>query len=129
MRRFFLAIAATRVTAPGMLVARELHLVAGEWESPPLIVACRPSLRRRGLRPRAAGRALLMAGSSAHSFGMAEPLRVVGIGAEGRILSSVWLAPSRVVWIRGSRWILELPATHPPPPHGASVRGVASTLA
>ena len=57
---------------------------------------------------------------------MAEPIRVVGIDGAGRVMSTRLLEPARVVWIRGSRWIVEMPAAHPAPPRGALVTGVAS---
>jgi hypothetical protein len=57
-----------------------------------------------------------------HGFGMHESLRVVGIDAGGRVTTSGILTPRRVLWLPGSRWMLELPIEWDMPPHGARLR-------
>lgn len=57
-----------------------------------------------------------------HGFGMHESLRVVGIDGAGRVTTSRVLAPRRLLWLSGSRWMLELPVEWDAPPHGAQLR-------
>jgi len=85
-------------------------VVAGpDWSSGPLLWACTPAERRRGLRPRPRGAGLLLAGRSVHGWGMAEPLRVVSLDAAGRVRRVALLPPGRVFVDAGARWIIELP--------------------
>ncbi|MGH8875337.1 MAG: hypothetical protein ACRDVM_08840 [Acidimicrobiia bacterium] len=97
------------------------------WSSGPVLWADTFRRRWRGLRPRPNGHGLLLPGSSAHGVGMAEPLLVVGVSAEHRVVAVRTLRPGRMVWARGARFLIELPADHPPPPVGARVEIVRRT--
>ena len=50
-----------------------------------------------------------------HSFGMRESVWVVALDAAGATLGVRLLLPGRVLWWRQATWLLELPATEPPP--------------
>ena len=93
--------------------------ITGTWESPPVLRALTFWQRWKGLRPAAAGRALLMKSGSAHGFGMKEPLLVVALDAGGRVLACRILRPGRLVWLPNTAQLLELPGDHPRPPVGA----------
>ncbi|MFH1330602.1 MAG: hypothetical protein ABIJ48_08145 [Actinomycetota bacterium] len=77
-----------------------------------------------GLRPRPHGRGLLLAARSVHSFGMAEPLRVISLDARGRVRRVALLRPGRVFFDRGACWVVELPACRPAPPVGTALQVV-----
>jgi len=98
--------------------------MAAGWRSGPLRVARTRSERFGGLRPRAHGRGLLLAARSVHSFGMAEPLRVISLDAFGRVRRVARLLPGRVFFDPGARWVVELPAGRPAPPVGMALQVV-----
>jgi hypothetical protein len=76
-------------------------------------------MRRRGLIPRAEGRALLIRCRLVHSLGMDEPITIVGIDASGRVTATAVLRPRRVRLLRGASWTLELPYVEPVPGRGS----------
>lgn len=67
------------------------------------------SERLRGLAGAASLPALLIDTSSVHTLGMTAPIGVVGIDGHMRVVASRVVPPNRVVWLRGSRLILEVP--------------------
>jgi uncharacterized membrane protein (UPF0127 family) len=69
----------------------------------------------------------MIGGSVVHSFGMQETLRVVGIDRHGRVVSCLLLEPHRLARLRGTAWVLELPAGEPYPVPGSALRVSAST--
>ena len=98
-------------------------MVAGpEWSSGPLLWARTHRARWRGLRPRAQGRGLLLAGRSVHGRGMKETLRVVSLDAAGRVRRVALLHPGRVFVDAGARGIIELPVSRPAPRVGMVLR-------
>ncbi|MGQ0850104.1 MAG: hypothetical protein ACT4OP_13535 [Actinomycetota bacterium] len=96
-----------------------VELRCEDWWSGPVEVASRFYDRWRGLRPAGNGRRLLLSGNSVHGVGMREPLLIVGLDRQSRILRIVELRPGKVIWIRGASQILELPIWVPPPPIGS----------
>ena len=67
------------------------------------------SERLKGLAAAASLPALLIDSSSVHTFGMAAPIGVVGIDELNRVVAARFVPPNRVVWLRGSTMILEVP--------------------
>jgi len=121
----FFAIAGSRVS-PGLAPGRNgcVVLAAGTWRSPPVAVATTAAERRRGLRPRAEGRGLLLRGRVVHGFGMKENVLVVAVLPGGVVGSASVLCPRHLLVVDTGRWVLELPADHPRPPPGARLTGV-----
>ena len=79
------------------------------------------SERLKGLAAPAALPALLIDTSSVHTFGMATPIGVVGIDEHNRVVAAKVVPPNRVVWLKGSRLILEVP-------EGGDLPGVGTRL-
>jgi hypothetical protein len=102
-----------------------VEAVGAGWRSGPLLVARSRRQRRRGLRPRPAGRGLLLAARSVHGFGMREPLGVVSLGPDGAVRRTGVLFPARLFGDRGAGWIIELPPGRPLPPQGIVLVAVA----
>ena len=90
-----------------------------DWSSPQVRVADTFYQRWKGLRPRPAGQGLLMRGRSVHGFGMKEPLFIVGLDAQGRVVGIRILFARRFAFVRGARHLLELPIDAEVPPRGA----------
>lgn len=84
----------------------------------PVPVVRRFPQRWRGLRGSPEGSSLALPVSSVHGFGMDRELVVVGLDADLRVVASTRLRPNRILWLRGARWIVELPADATPPPVG-----------
>lgn len=95
------------------------------WRSGPLLVARSRRQRRRGLRPRPAGRGLLLRARSVHSFGMHEALGLVSLDGAGRVRRVGVLSPGGLFWDQGACWVIELPLSRPPPPVGVTLRLLA----
>ena len=91
------------------------------WRAAPLQSADTFWARWRGLRPAPAGKGLVIAGCSVHTFGMREPLWVVGLDGKGTVVVMRRVSPGRVVMAAGARTILELPQEWPPPELGDTV--------
>jgi uncharacterized membrane protein (UPF0127 family) len=87
-----------------------------------VLVARTRAERRRGLRPRAQGRGLLLATRSVHGWGMREPLRVVSLDAAGRVRRVAVLPPGRLFVDPGARWIVELPMSRSAPAEGMTLQ-------
>jgi len=64
---------------------------------------------------------VLIRGSGVHSLWMRRRLWAVGLDGSMKVVAVKVLAPFRVIWLPGARWVLELPDTHTPPPVGALV--------
>jgi hypothetical protein len=96
-----------------------------------VLVARTRAERRRGLRPRAQGRGLLLATRSVHGREMKESLRVISLDAAGRVRRVGVLSPGGLFVDAGARWIVELPMSRPVPPVGTvlQVRRPVSTAA
>lgn len=106
--------------------ARAVTVAGREWRREGVLAVYSRRLRRRGLRPRACGRAILMCGSSVHGFGMRESLGVAAIRGDGRVVSVAVLRPGRVLSFPGSTWILELPPGEPLPAPGVQLELLGS---
>jgi hypothetical protein len=74
--------------------------------------------RWRGLRPRPDGRSMIVPGASVHAFGMKDPVWAVGLDASDLVIDVRFLRPGTVVWIRGAKKVLEIPASARPPEVG-----------
>ncbi len=74
--------------------------------------------RWRGLRGSGPSAAIVIPGSSVHGFGMDRPLQVVALTRDFVVMSSAVLRPNRLMWVRGARWMIELPADIEPPAPG-----------
>ena len=92
----------------------------GSWGLPVRIALDRRS-RIRGLRPEANAGGLVLRTRSVHGFGMRRSLGVLALDDQGRVHAATRLRPRRIVTIRAARWIVELPADHPPPERGAEL--------
>lgn len=89
------------------------------WSSGPVLRAETFRQRLAGLRRQPPDHGLLMAASSVHGLGMGRGLWAVGLGTGWRVLAVRRVERGHLVWVRGARWILELPADRDPPPLGA----------
>lgn len=67
------------------------------------------------------GSAVVIETRSVHSFGRRQPLEVVGLDAEMKVVSIMTLRPNRVVVLPTARIIVELPEGCPVPDHGDRV--------
>jgi hypothetical protein len=67
---------------------------------------------------------MMFRASSVHGFGMRSDLLVVGLDDRFTVISVLVLRPRRVIWLRGARWILEMPPKAAPPPVGSRLRPV-----
>ena len=99
-----------------------VEIAAPGWGPWPVLVARTRVERWRGLRPRAPGWGLVLAGRSVHGAGMREPLRVVSLDAAGRVRRAAVLLPGGLFWDAGARWIVELPMSRPVPPAGMALQ-------
>ena len=113
--------------SPDRAIAMPVALVTDGWERCRIAVPRRGPARRRGLIPRAAGRARLIRGAVVHSFGMQEAIGVVGIGRTGVVISCRRLEPYRVAILRGAVWVLELPDNETHPAVGSRLRVAVCT--
>lgn len=91
------------------------------WRAAPLQSADTFWARWRGLRPAPNGSGLVIASWSVHTFGMREPLWVVGLDRRGTVVVVRRLLPGRVLMAGAIRTILELPHEWPPPELGDRV--------
>jgi hypothetical protein len=53
--------------------------------------------------------ALLISASSVHTFGLKEPIGVIGLDKDMTVMGNAILGPNRLVWFRGAKHILEVP--------------------
>lgn len=122
LRRFFLAIAGTRVP-PGRRHTSSYRIVdtVSGWTSPPVFIARTPRDRWRGARRHDCRCAVLLRCSSVLGLGLEAPLHVAGIDASGRVRLVRRLAPQSRIRLRDCRWALEVPPSCPPPPLGAAL--------
>ena len=104
-----------------------VSLAAETWGRGNVVVARSLRLRRKGLTPRAADRSILIRGSAVHSFGMREPISIIGIDETGKIVARRILQPHRLARLRGAVWILELPVQERLPALGATVAILANS--
>lgn len=74
--------------------------------------------RWRGLAPRPQTCGLLLPGRSVHTFTMKEPLLVVALDGDGRVVVHRRMPPRRIFSHRLARHMLELHHQHLPPPVG-----------
>ena len=89
------------------------------WQSGPVLIATSFRQRWKGLKPRANGNGMLIPGRSVHSWGMKDPLLIIGLDAQRCVVGFRALLPRRFACMPGASHILELPAEHMPPPHGS----------
>lgn len=94
-----------RMTGPGGYCLPHVE-VAGTWLQ-----------RWRGLMGRSP-RPVLLRTSMVHGFWLRQPVWLVGLD-DHRLVTEVRLLPRRrLAWLRGSRWIMELPGDAPLPTVG-----------
>jgi uncharacterized membrane protein (UPF0127 family) len=122
------AFAMTGSVPAGRRYREVVAVSTGGWRFEPVLVAESFVARRRGLRPRSAGRGMLIRARSVHGFGMDEPLGIVFIAREGLVVGSGTLLPGRILRCP-SRWTLELPPTASRPAVGAMLWVLPSTMA
>ena len=93
---------------------RQVELSTGEWSARAFLARTFVDRLLGNLRtPDGAG--LVLRARSVHSFGQSEPIEVVGLDAEMRVVATRTLLPNRISVIRSARLILELPAGSPVP--------------
>lgn len=97
---------------------RVLELWHPGWSSGPVGEAVGPWGRFQGIHGVPDGWGVLIPTWSVHGFGLVRPIRVAALGARREVLAVGELAPGRIVTIRGSRWMLELPLRRTPPEVG-----------
>jgi len=95
---------------------RQVRLVTDGWSAEALRASTFYE-RWRGLRDEPT-RSLLIETSSVHTFGMPDPISVVMIDSDLRVVRAQSLPPNRVVYERRARFILELPEASPLPALG-----------
>ena len=108
------------------LPKRRVGVAAAGWCREDVGLPGRGAPSWRGLRPRPAGRAILLRTRSVHTFGMRERLRVVTLDRNGVVLSNRVVGPRRLVWEPTASWILELDADDPGPDVGSALSLLAS---
>ena len=79
------------------------------------MVAAGPWMRWRGIRAVPPSWGLLLAAERVHGRGLAEPIRLVGVSADGAVLRSTVLLPGAFASIDGAVFIVELPLSAPVP--------------
>lgn len=102
-------------------------MTADAWRSPRVTVATSFADRLVGMRRRDVN-GLLLRSASVHALGLASPLRVVHVDAEGIVLHQDLLTAGRRVSARGP-WILELPIGTGGPDTGAQLTVLPSSQA
>ena len=128
LRRFAFAIVGRSVPGgrsyrPG----RSVVMTADAWRSPRVAVATSFGDRLVGMRRRDVN-GLLLRSASVHALGLASPLRVVHVDAEGIVLHQDLLTAGRRVSARGP-WIVELPIGTGGPDTGAQLTVLPSSQA
>lgn len=106
---------------PQIVHMRSRSQSEGRWSFEPVVVAATRLQRFRGLRPRSAGRGLMLRGTSVHGFGMREALMVVFLDPGGMVLGVERLLPGSLVRYGGATWVLELPPDSPIPQPGTTL--------
>jgi hypothetical protein len=71
-----------------------------------------------GVRRAPAGSVVVIRARSVHGFGLRQPLEVVGLDAEMRVVATSTLRPNRVIVLPSARMIVELPPGQPVPERG-----------
>lgn len=95
-----------------------VELVTEGWSSGAVHVADSFGTRFRGLVP-VPRHGLLLTARYVHGIGLLEPLAVVALDADGRVVRTGWL-PLLGLWGHGRGcWILELPWWRDRPPLGS----------
>lgn len=102
-------------------------MTANTWRSPQVTVATSLADRLMGMR-RPDAKGLLLRSSSVHAAGLASPLRIVHVDAEGTVLHQDLLTAGRRISARGP-WILELPIGTGGPDTGARLTVLPSSHA
>jgi uncharacterized membrane protein (UPF0127 family) len=98
----------------------QVGLSSSGWEMSGLLA--RTFLDRLlGVRRAPPGSALVIRARSVHGFGMRQPLRVIGLDADMRVVSTRTLRPNRVMVIPSARILVELPPSQPGPRIGDRV--------
>ena len=64
-------------------------------------------------------RRVLLRGGHVHGRGLDDPLLVIGLDSEGRVIDTVLVPPGCFLRLRGATWVLELPDGYPHPVSGA----------
>lgn len=95
-----------------------ISLESDNWSRGDIAVATTFGSRLRGVRAPGVN-SLLLETSSVHSFGMMFSLRLVSLDAEMRVLENRTLPPNRLAYLRGARFVLELPLGEDFPEEGA----------
>ena len=97
-----------------------IRLESDNWRRGDIAVATTFRSRLRGLKAPGVD-SILLETSSVHSFGMASPLRLVGLDADMTVQENRALDPNRIAYLRGSRFVLELPLEEDYPEEGAQL--------
>lgn len=71
--------------------------------------------RLRGNRALPPDSAVVLRTRTVHSFGQREPIEIVGIDAQMRVVTTRTLLPNRITLLSSARMILELPCGSPVP--------------
>lgn len=95
-----------------------IRLESDSWSRGDVAVATTFRNRLRGMNAPGV-ESVLIATRSVHSFGMISAVQVVGLDADLRVRESRVLNPNRIAYLRGSRFVLELPADADAPEEGA----------
>jgi hypothetical protein len=74
-----------------------------------------------GVRSRLSQDSLILRTWTIHTFGLRSPLAVVALDADLRVMASRLVAPGRMAFFRGARFVLELPGDRPLPSPGTQV--------
>ena len=101
-------------------------VICGDWRVEGVVVATTIRQRLAGVHAAEATGLLLHAGT-VHGVGLSEPLRVIHLTASGTVVAHELLGGGGLVRAR-SHWLLEVPAVAPPPPIGARLTVLPSSL-
>ncbi len=105
-----------------------LELVTDGWSSGPVHEATSFWSRWKGIRGVPGGSGLIIRGRSVHGIGLSDPLLVVGLDENDRVVHVARLEPGRVVGCRRAAAMLELQLGVPAPPLGARLRRVPRVI-
>ncbi len=92
----------------------QVELSTGDWSARAYLAGTFTDRLLGNLRlPRDS--AVVLRARSVHSFGQREPIEIVGVDAQMRVVATRTLMPNRVTVLSSARMIVELPSGSPVP--------------
>ncbi len=126
LRRFAFAMAGRLPGAARYRRVPTVTLSCSDWQVRDVVVATTFRRRLIGIHSRAAW-GLLVHTPSVHGVGLAEPLRILHLSGSGVVVGHDVLGVGGLVRA-GDYWVLEIPIAAEPPPIGAQLTVLPSSL-